>query len=318
MKRYKILLFEEPFEKGMEILEKNKDKVEFKLVESFNEDYLLNEVKDVDAIIIRVKGKITRNLIKHASKLKVIGRPGVGVNNIDVKAATDYNVKVVNAPDANYESVAEMTITLMLAIAKKSRRADAAVRNVDWDDRYNCIGVELLGKTLGVVGFGRIGRRVAEIANLAFHMSILYYDIVKYESFENKYNARKTSIEEILQNSDFVSIHMPYFPEVHHLIGEKEINMMKKRAFLINTSRGPLWDEEALYNALKDSKIAGAATDVFEEEPPKEGTKLRELDNVILSPHTAAFTKEALDRMGMVVEDVIAVLEDKTPKHQVN
>lgn len=309
MKRYKILLFEEPFEKGMKILGKNKDKVEFKLVESFDEDYLLNEVKDVDAIIIRVKGKITRNLIKHASKLKVIGRPGVGVNNIDIKAATDYNVKVVNTPDANYESVAEMTITLMLAIA---------IRKVNWDDRYNCIGVELLGKTLGVIGFGKIGRRVAEIANLAFHMPILYYDIVKYESFESQYNARKTSIEEVLRNSDFVSIHMPYLPEVHHLIGEKEINIMRKSAYLINTSRGPLWDEEALYNTLKNRKIAGAATDVFEEEPPKEGTKLRELDNVILSPHTAAFTKEALDRMGMVVEDVIAVLEGKTPKYPVN
>ena len=164
----------------------------------------------------------------------------------------------------------------------------------------------------------KAGYCLSEKANLAFHMPILYYDIFKYESFENKYNARKTSIEEILQNSDFVSIHIPYSPEMHHLIGEKEINMMKKNAFLINTSRGPLWDEETLYKALKEGKIAGAATDVFEEEPPKEGTKLRELDNVVLSPHTAAFTKEALDRMGMVVEDVIAVLEGRIPRYSLN
>lgn len=316
MKKFKVLLFEDINPKGKEVLEKG---AKIKIADSLEEEYLLNEARDVDGIIIRANGKITRKIIENAPKLKVIGRHGVGIEQIDIQAATDNNIQVVNTPNANYESVAEQTIGFMIAISKKMREADIAARKLDWNARYHLIGQELYGKTLGVIGFGKIGRRVAEISILAFNMPILYYDKFEYKTFEEKYkNCKKVLLVDLLKNSDYISINVPYFPELHHLIGEREINLMKNSAYIINTSRGALWDENALYQALKIGKISGAATDVYEEEPFKGGTKLRELDNMIFSPHMAAHTKEALVCMSLVAEDVIAVLEGKEPKYPVN
>jgi len=317
MIKYNILLFDDMDPKGEKVL---KEKAKIKIAKSLEEDYLLEEVKDVDGIIIRANGKITRKLMEGAPKLKVIGKHGVGIDEqIDVQAATDNKIQVVSTPDANYESVAEQTIGFMIAISKKMRKADIATRKLDWNARYHLIGQELYGKRLGIIGFGKIGRRVAEIGILAFKMPILYYDKFEYKTFEEKYkNCKKVPLEDLLKNSDYISINIPYFPELHHLIGEGEIDLMKKSAYIINTSRGKLWDENSLYKALKIGKIAGAATDVYEEEPFKGGTKLRELDNMIFSPHMAAHTKEALVRMSLVAEDVIAVLEGKEPKYPVN
>jgi len=276
-------------------------------------------VKNIDAIIIRANGKITRRIIESAPRLKVIGRHGVGVEQIDTQAATENRVQVVNTPDANYESVAEHVVGFMLILSKKMRNADILARKSDWNARYRLIGQELYGKTLGVIGFGKIGRRVAKIGILAFNMPILYYDKFKYKTFEEEYkNCKKESLEVLLRNSDYISINIPYFPELHHLIGKEEINLMKESAYIINTSRGALWDENALYEALKSGRIAGAATDVYEEEPFKKKNKLWELDNIIFSPHMAAHTKEALVRMSLVAEDVITVLESKEPKYPVN
>lgn len=316
MTKYDILLFDDIDPKGKEILE---EKANIKIAKSIEEDYLLEEVKDVDAIIIRANGKITRKIIESAPKLKVIGRHGVGVEQIDIQAAIDNKVQVVNTPDANYESVAEHVIGFMLALSKRMRDADMSARKSDWDARYRLIGKELYDKTLGVIGFGKIGRRVAEIGILAFNMPILYYDKFKYKTFEEKYkNCKKESLEFLLKNSDYISINIPYFPELHHLIGRREINLVKKSSYIINTSRGALWDENALYEALKSRRIAGAATDVYEEEPFKKKNKLWELDNIIFSPHMAAHTKEALIRMSLVAEDVIEVLEGRPPKYAVN
>lgn len=316
MEKYNILLFDDIDQKGKDVLKK---RANIKLAKSLDEDYLLREVKDIDAIIIRANGKITRKMIENAPKLKVIGRHGVGVEQIDIQAATDNGIQVVNTPDANYESVAEHVIGFMLTLSKRMRDADIAARKSDWSARYRLIGQELYGKILGVIGFGKIGRRVAEIGMSAFNMTTLYYDKFKYKTFEEIYkNCRKEPLEILLKNSDYVSINIPYFPELHHLIGEKEIDLMKKSAYLINTSRGTLWDEKALYKALKSGRIVGAATDVYEEEPFKKKNELWDLDNIIFTPHMSAHTKEALIRMALVAEDVVAVLEGRPPKYAVN
>ena len=174
MKINNILLFDDIDQKGKEVL---KEKANIKLAKSLDEDYLLKEVRDVDGIIIRANGKITRKIIEGAPKLKVIGKHGVGIDEqIDIQAATDNKVQVVNTPDANYESVAEHVVGFMLALSKRMRDADMSARKLDWNARYHLIGQELYGKRLGVIGFGKIGCRVAKIGILAFNMPILYYD----------------------------------------------------------------------------------------------------------------------------------------------
>jgi D-3-phosphoglycerate dehydrogenase len=316
MEKFNILLFDDIDVVGKNILEKIAN---IELAESLEEDYLIKRIKNVDGIIIRANGNITRRIIEHAPKLKVIGRHGVGVEQIDIQAATEHDIQVVNTPDANYESVAEHVIGFMIILSKKMRDADLSVRKSDWRARYNLVGQELFEKTIGIIGFGKIGRRIAEICMTAFNMTALYFDKIKYDAFEQTYsNCRKESLGYILKNSDYISINMPYSPTLYHFIGEKEINLMKKSAYIINTSRGALWDESALYKALKIGTIAGAATDVYEEEPFNKKNKLWDLDNMIFSPHMSAHTKESLIRMSLVAEDVVASLKGKTPKYPVN
>jgi len=215
------------------------------------------------------------------------------------------------------ESVAEHCVGMMIVLAKHMRKADIAVRSGDWNARNRLIGAELLGKTLGVVGFGRIGQRVAEICRQAFFMDIIYYDVTAYPEAEKKLDAKKLLLSELLEKSDFVSVHAPLLPATKGLIGEPEIKKMKPHAFLINTSRGPLIDESALIRALREKWIAGAGLDVYDPEPPFAENPLFNMDNVIVSPHMAAHTDEAMLRMAMVADDVIAVIEGKKPKNPV-
>jgi D-3-phosphoglycerate dehydrogenase len=315
MKNFKILLYEDMHETGKALL---KEKAEIFFARSLEEDSLVKEVKEVNGIIIRANGKVTRKMMVSAPKLKVIGRHGVGVENIDLEAATEKGIWVVNTPDANDISVAEHFFGLAIILSKMLKKADIALREGRWGARYEYTGNELHGKALGILGFGRIGRAVGRIGHKGFDMKVLYYDAVRYEETEKELKAMKVSLEEVLSESDYVSINLPMLPETKGLLGEREFGLMKPSAFIINLARGPIWDEKVLYKVLKEKKIAGAGSDVYEVEPAAKGHPLFDLENFVGTPHMAAHTEEALRRMSLVAEDVIRVLEGKAPVHPVN
>ena len=315
MKRFMVLLYEDMHEVGKALL---REKTELLFAHSLEEASLIKEVREMDGIIIRANGKVSRILMDSAPKLKVIGRHGVGVENIDLEAATEKGIWVVNTPDANDASVAEHFFGLVLILSKMLKKADIALREGRFEARYQYIGKELHGKTLGILGFGRIGRAVGRIGHKGFDMKVLYYDAVRYEGMEEEIKAEKVSLEEVLTQSDYISINLPMLPATKGLLKEREFELMKPSAYIINLARGQIWDEKALYSALKDGRIAGAGSDVYEVEPATKEHPLFQLENFIGTPHMAAHTDEALRRMSMVAEDVIRVLEGKVPVYPVN
>jgi D-3-phosphoglycerate dehydrogenase len=315
VKKYKVLLYEDIHEEGKAIL---KDKTDLFFAKNLEESYLIQQVKEIDGIIVRANGKVTRKMMEAAPKLKVIGRHGVGVENIDLEAATERGIWVVNTPDANDISVAEHFFGVALMLSKMLKKGDLALREGRWEARYQYIGKELHGKTLGILGFGRIGKAVGRIGHNGFNMRVLYYDTVKYEGIEKEIKAEQVGLEEILSQSDFISINLPMVPATKGLIGEKNFNLMKPTAYIINLARGPIWDEKALYEILKEGRIAGAASDVFEVEPAAKDHPLLQLENFIGTPHSAAHTEEALKRMSLVAVDILRVLEGKEPVYPVN
>jgi len=315
MKRFVVLLYEDMHEAGKAIL---REKAEILFATSLEESSLIREVKEVDGIIVRANGKVSRKMMESAPKLKVIGRHGVGVENIDLEAATEKRIWVVNTPDANDISVAEHFFGLALILSKMLKKADVALREGRFEARYQYIGKELHGKTLGILGFGRIGKTVGRMGYNGFEMKILYYDAIQYKEVEKEIKARKVSLDELLSESDFISINLPMLPETKGLVGEREFGLLKPTAYIINLARGPIWDEKALYAVLKEGEIAGAGSDVFEVEPATKGHPLFQLENFIGTPHMAAHTDEALRRMSLVAEDIIRVLDGKAPLHPVN
>ncbi|MBS3921214.1 MAG: hydroxyacid dehydrogenase [Deltaproteobacteria bacterium] len=302
-------------EEGKAVL---KEKAELSFTERLDENSLADKVREIDGIIIRANGKVSRRLMEAAPKLKVIGRHGVGVENIDIEAATEKGIWVVNTPDANDISVAEHFFGLALMLSKMLKKADIALREGRWEARYQYIGNELHEKTLGILGFGRIGKAVGRIGSKGFNMNVLYYDAVRYEEMEKEIGAVKADLEEVISRSDFISINLPMLPVTKGLIGEREFGMMRPTAYIINLARGPIWDEKALFKILKEGKIAGAASDVFDVEPASKENPLLQLENFIGTPHSAAHTEEALRRMSLVAEDILRVLEGKEPVYPVN
>jgi D-3-phosphoglycerate dehydrogenase len=315
MKRFVVLLYEDMHEAGKAIL---KEKAEILFATSLEESSLIKEVREVDGIIVRANGKVSRKMMESAPKLKVIGRHGVGVENIDLEAATEKGIWVVNTPDANDLSVAEHFLGLALMLSKMLKKGEIALREGRWEARYQYIGKELHGKMLGILGFGRIGKTVGRMAYKGFEMNVLYYDTVQYKEAEEEIQARKVSLDELLSKSDFISINLPMLPETKGLIGKRELGLLKPTAYMINLARGPIWDEKALYTVLKEKKIAGAGSDVFAVEPATKDHPLFQLENFIGTPHMAAHTDEALKRMSFVAEDIIRVLGGKAPVHPVN
>jgi D-3-phosphoglycerate dehydrogenase len=314
MARPIVLLYEPIHERALAFL---RERAEVRMAESLEEEALLSIVGDVEGIIIRANGGVGRRIIEAAPRLKVVARHGVGVDAIDRQAAAERGVVVVNTPTANDESVAEHCIGMMILLAKRLLEADHAARFGDWEARYRLTGVELYGKTLGLVGFGKIGQRVASIAHSGFAMSILYHDVVAYPRAEESMSARRLPLDGVLAMADFVSVHTPLLPSTRGLIGEEALRRMKPTAYLINSSRGAVVDQEALIRALKERWIAGAGLDVFDPEPLPNNSPLRAMDNFVLSPHMASHTDEALYRMAMVVLDVLAVLEGRAPENPV-
>lgn len=277
------------------------------------EEDIVNSIHDVDALLVGFE-PVTPNVIAAGSKLKVVAKHGVGVDNIDVAAATEAGIVVINAPGANSTAVAELTFGLFLALARSIPLADQMVRNKQWS---RIVGTELSGKNLGIIGLGQIGEKLAMKAT-AFGMKVIAFDA--FRNFDDPALAgiELTELEQVLQKADFLSLHVPLNSKTKGMIGVKELNRMKKSAFLVNNSRGGIVDEKALYEALRDKQIQGAALDVFEIEPPL-GNPLLGLDNVISTPHMAGYTTEALNETGMVcAKGIFNILSGKIAENMVN
>lgn len=263
-----------------------------------SKEKLIETIHEYDAIIVRDRTKITREIIDKASNLKIVIRAGSGLDNIDVEYALKKGIRVFNTPDAVSDSVAELTIGLMIMLSRKLYRAVDSLKKGLWL-KNDLMGFELSDKTVGIIGVGRIGSRVAKMSR-AFNMKILLHDIVKIpEDLVREVRGVQVDLETVLRESDYVTLHVPLTPETEKMIGEKELRMMKKTALLINTARGKIVDSEALYKALLEKWIAGAALDVYEVEPPLN-LKLLQLDNVICTPHIGAQTIEARRRASML------------------
>jgi len=279
---------------------------------------LLEFAPALDAIIA-VGTKINAEFIEKAKKLKIISNYGVGYDNIDVTAATKKGIPVTNLPYSVTKSTAELTISLMLAVSRKIIEADNYVRTIN-DGNWHpmlLMGHELYAKKLGIIGFGRIGQTVAKCA-CGFGMDIYYYDIKHQDSDELGKNVKYLPFSELIKQMDYITLHVPYFKETHHLIAEKEFENMKKSAYLINTSRGPVVDQQALIKALKDKIIAGAALDVFETEP-QVPVELCNLKNVVLTPHIGTSTVETRIKMAIrASEKVIQIMKGETPENVIN
>jgi len=253
------------------------------------------EIADADALIVRSAVQVNEALLAHTKKLRVIGRAGVGVDNIDTAAASKRNIIVMNTPGANAVAVAEHTFGLMLAMARSLVRADVTTREGKWEKK-SLLGSELRGKTLGIIGLGRIGVEVAKRAN-AFGMTVLANDPMASPELENSLNLRMVNREEILELSDFISLHVALTPQTQNMIDEAAIQKMKPGVRIINCARGELIMETVLAAALQSGKVAGAALDVFTEEPPK-GNVLLKAPNLIATPHIAGSTTEAQEAVG--------------------
>ncbi|MEM4348061.1 MAG: hydroxyacid dehydrogenase [Candidatus Anstonellaceae archaeon] len=261
----------------------------------------LNEaVADADVLIVRSATKVSEQLLSYAKKLKIVARAGVGTDNIDSEACAKRNIKVINTPSASTNAVAELALGMMLAFCRQLHKADASMKSGKWLKK-ELMGTELTGKTLGIVGFGRIGSSLALKAK-ALGMNILIYDTKQEQSAIGK----PVSLEELFSTADFISLHLPATPQTEKIINRKLIDVMKPTAVLINTARGSLIDEDALYDALSKKQIAGACLDVYENEP--YAGKLCTLDNVILTPHIGGSTFEAQKKIG---QELISKLKEE-------
>ncbi len=274
-------------------------------------EQLLAKVKGVDAILALLTDKINGEVMDAAGpQLKVVANYAVGYDNLDLPSAKQRNIILTNTPEVLTESVAEHAIALIFALAHRIVEADQFMRDgkyVGWAPML-FLGNDIVGKTLGLVGMGRIGGNVAKRLCDGFGIKILYYDRARSEDLEKQYKMEFVDLETLLKNSDFVSIHLPMTPETKHLIGEAQFKMMKKTAYLINTARGPIIDENALVAALKAGDIKGAALDVYENEP-KMAEGLAQLPNTVLTPHTASATEETRSAMSeLAAKNIIAVL----------
>lgn len=296
-------------------IEKVKPHVDLEVSLKLSEEELLERVKDIDVLVVRSRTKVTRRVIEAAPRLRAIIRAGVGVDNIDMEAARERSIVVVNTPHEPATSVAELTMSLALCLARKVPMLDRAMKSGRW--LKGEVGVELRGKVMGIVGLGSVGSEVARLAK-AFGMRVVAYDPYVSSDHAKQLGVELLSLDEVLSLADFLSIHVPLTPETKRMIGREEIKKMKDGAFIINTSRGEVVDEEALYEALKAGKLAGAGLDVYSKEPPPPDHPLIKLDNVVCTPHVGASTVEAQLRIAMAMaEDLIRIARGEEPVNRV-
>ncbi|MDO8470392.1 MAG: D-glycerate dehydrogenase [bacterium] len=288
--------------------------------ENLPHEEIARRAKGADALLTQLEDRVDGNLLDGLGpQLKIVANYAVGYDNFDLKELAQRNIIATNTPGVLTEAVAEYAVGLILALFRKIPEADRFTRSGKYKgfDPDLLVGSELQGKILGLVGHGRIGCRVAEILQKGFGMNVVYYDTKRDEAAEATCGIAYGPLEEVLSSSDVVTLHVPLLPATRHLISEKELSSMKPSSFLVNTSRGAVIDEKALVRVLQEKKIAGAALDVYEEEP-NLAPGLSELENVLLSPHIASATKEAREHMAIVAaSNIIAVLSGKPPLNQV-
>lgn len=312
----KILLSQEIHPFGRKLLD---DKFEVVTAPDCTIETMLNLSKDVNAIILRTTSKVTREVIEKARILEIISRTGAGVDNVDVQAATEKGIYVCNLPAVNNLSVCEHAISLMMTLAKQLPYMDKAVRSGNWKARNANTSVELEGKILGIIGMGNIGSIVARKCHQGLGMKILASDPYVKEKFKDYDYKFCDSLDGLFREADFISIHCPNLAETKGMVTRELLFSMKPEAYLINTARGGVIDEEALIQVLSQKRIAGAGLDVFEKEPPDPDNPLLKMDNVVLSPHAAALTKEASIKMSVeAAQAVVDFFEGIQPKYIYN
>jgi D-3-phosphoglycerate dehydrogenase len=290
--------------------------IQVDVITNLSQEELIKTIPEYDALVVRSGTKVTKEVIEAGKKLKIIGRAGVGVDNIDVEAATQNGIVVANAPGGNTISTAELTLGMILAVARRIPQAVSSVKSGRWE-RKKFLGTELRGKTLGVVGLGRVGYEVAKRARY-FDMIVIAYDPYISEEKAREIGVELVDFQELLRRSDFITIHVPKTRETTKMFSKREFELMKDGVYLINCARGGIVDENALYEALKSGKISGAALDVYESEPPN-GNPLLKLDNVVTTPHIGASTREAQISVGLTIaEEIINVSRGLPVRNAVN
>jgi len=312
----KILITDKMAKEAIELLKDAGHEVTF---DEMDGETLLKKVSGYDALMVRGRTKAVKEIVEAGAggNIKVIGRAGIGVDNIDVETAAQHGIPVVNAPTGATSSVAELAIGHMLSLSRHLSKADRTMKNGEWAKKQ-LKGNELYGKTLGLIGCGNIGRMTGKLAQ-AFGMNVIGYDpFISRENMKKDAFEKMDELADLMQQSDFISLHLPHLPKTHHIVNKEMIAKMKPTAFIINCARGGTIDEKALYEALKKQKIAGAGLDVYEQEPPKDNPLLT-LDSVMLTPHIGANTKEGQIRAGTVcAEQILKVLDGKEPDFCVN
>lgn len=312
-----ILALTTMHETGMQIL---RDGGELRMASAIDPATLRREIAGADALVLRTAGVVDAPLMDAAPGLRVIGRHGVGYDHIDVDAATERGIYVVTTPGANTGAVAEHAIAFMIGLSKHFPQQMKALVEGRYNDRTKLEGRELVGRTLGVIGFGRIGRRIGAIAHQGFGMNVLYNDVVAPPpEAEAKAGARRVDLDELLRVADYITLHVPLDPTTRRMIGRDELARMRADAILINTCRGPVVDEYAVRDALDAGRLWGYGADVFDIEPPPADHPLIGRPDVMLSPHSAAQTAESLVNMATwMAEDVVGILRGQPARNPVN
>lgn len=319
-KKFKVVVtdYEFPsFEKEKKIL--NEVDAELFPCQCKSEDELIEVARDADALLNMYFAPISEKVLQSLKKCKVISRYGIGVDTVDIEAATRHGVVVTNVPSYCIDEVSDHTMGLILSLARKIALLNSFVKKGIWDFKLSKPVYRIRGKTLGLIGFGRIGREVARKAK-AFRLNILFYDPYVSSDVAREYSAKPAEIDNLLKGSDFVSLHLPLNEETKYFIDEKKLKLMKKHAFLINTSRGGVVDTDALYKALKEGWIQGAALDVVEGRPPlKKEDPLLALENLIMTPHAAWYSEESIqDLQETAAREVARILKGEWPVFVVN
>jgi phosphoglycerate dehydrogenase-like enzyme len=312
-----ILSLTKMHEMGLAIL---REAAELRMASGLDPATLQREVVGAEGLIIRTGGVVDAALLDRGDQLRVVGRHGVGYDQIDVDAATARGIQVVYTPGANTQSVAEHVFAFMIGLSRHFPKMMAGLAAGNYHVRTSMTGREIAGKSLGIIGFGRIGRRVGEIAHVGFGMKVVYHDIVPAPAeVENRAGARRVSLREVLETSEYVTLHVPLDPSTRALINGETLAHMRSDAILINTCRGPVVDEAAVAVALDAGKLWGYGADVFTVEPPAAGHPLIGRPDVMLTPHSAAQTEEGLRTMAITIaQEVVGVLSGDLPSNPVN
>ncbi|MEM1589856.1 MAG: glyoxylate reductase [Candidatus Bathyarchaeia archaeon] len=322
MAKPKVYVTRELPERGMKIIRERFDAEVWLEYGPPPKEEIIRKVRDVEALVTLLSDEIDAEVFDAASKLKIVAQMAVGYDNIDVAEATRRGIYVTNTPGVLTETTADFAWALLLAVARRVVEADKYVRTGQWKVSWHpsmLLGRDVHGATLGILGAGRIGTAVARRAK-GFDMKIIYYDVVPMPpEVEKELGAKRVDLDTLFKEADFISVHVPLTKGTYHLVNEEKLRLMKKTAYLINNSRGPVVDEKALYKALKEGWIAGAALDVFEQEPTPVDNPLLKLDNVVVTPHISSASYETRSRMAeMVAENLVAFFEGRQPPNLVN